>query len=302
MMEATSYVDTFRPLMELRQSRLRRIRPLPVIDHARFGGPTRTGFGTPGSLILFMARSPEHTKEAMAALKSGKAAMKKLIRRISDQMDQLRPGGLDQVIRSLAQQPVVASLTYAGAPILDPIWLPQGLDMTAIAIPYSGGRLLREGFQFVEYVEREDSPGYSSFVLKSTPRLTPAERVALAKVPKHHHSVHVGNGYNCELTTIGAAAFGVAGALGGVEVGAVAGGPFGAIVGGAVGAVGGAVVGGLIDVALVAIVEGKRFGHRLHLDPEDIKKLGPSESAKQLVNKRRDAMKKAHAARRKKHA
>jgi hypothetical protein len=293
MMEAASYVDTFRPLMELRESRLRRIRPLPIIDHARFGGPARTGFGTPGSLILFMARSPEHTKEAMAALKSGKAAMKKLVQRISDQMDQLRPGGLDKVIRSLASQPVIASLTYAGAPILDPIWLPQGLDMTAIAIPYSGGRLLREGFQFVEYVEREDSPGYSSFVLKSTPRLTPAERVALAKVPKHHHSVHVGNGYSCELTTIGAGAFAVAGGL----AGATAGG----IVLGAVGAIGGAIAGAAIDVALVAIVSGKRFGHHLHLDPEDIKKLGPSESAKKLVNKRRDAMRKAQAARRKKH-
>jgi hypothetical protein len=299
MTEADSYVETFRPLMELRQSRLRRIRPLPVIDHAKFGGPMKTGFGTPGSLILFMGRSPEQTKEAMAALKSGKAAMKTLVQRISDQMDQLRPGGLDEVIRSLPAEPIVASLSYAGAPILDPIWLPRGLDMTVIAIPYSGGRLIRDGFQFVEYVEHEKSPSYSTFVLKSTPKLTPAERVALAKVPKHHHSVHVGHGYQCELTTIAAVAFGVAGAVGGAAAGAGVGGVAGAVVGGAAGAAAGAIVGAAVDVALVAIVEGKRFGHHLHLDPEDIRKLGPSESAKKLVNKRRDAMKKAHAKRKK---
>jgi hypothetical protein len=97
-------------------------------------------------------------------------------------------------------------------------------------------------------------------------------------------------------------AFGLAGIVGGAAIGGVAGGVGGAIVGGAAGAAVGAIAGAAVDVALVAIVEGKRFGHHLHLDPEDIKKLGPSKSAKELVNKRRDAMKKAHAAKRKKHA
>jgi hypothetical protein len=296
-----SYVETFQPLMDLRQSRLRRVSTLPVIDHAKFGGPTATGFGTPGSVILFMGRSPEQSKEAMGALKKGEAAMKELLARISGQMDRLHPGDVNDVIRSLPRQPVVAALTYAGAPIVDPIWLPQGLDLTVVAIPYSGGHLLRGGFQFVEYLKSDDSPGYSAFVLKSAPHLTRAERVALKKVPKNHRNMHVGHGYKCEMTTLAALAGAVVGGVLGAAAGAGMGGAAGAVAGGVGGAIGGAIVGAAVDAGVVATLEGKRFGHHLHLSPDDIRKLGPSKSARELVKRRRDAMRKAHTAKRKKH-
>ena len=297
-----SYLEKFQPLIDLRASRLRRVRTLPVIDHAKFGGPTTTGFGTPGSVILFMGRSPEQSKVAMGALKKGKAAMKELLARIGGQMDQLRPGGLDDVIRSLPKQPVIAALTYAGATILDPIWLPRGLDLTVVAIPYSGGRLVHDGFQFTEYVKSEEASGYSAFVLKSSPNLTRAERVALAKVPKHHRNMHVGHGYWCDYTTLAAVGGALVGGLVGVAVGVGVGRAAGAVVGGVGGALVGAIGGAIVDAGIVATLEGKRFGHHLHLSPDDIRKLGPSKSARELVKKRRDAMRKAHRANRKKHA
>ncbi|HEX7254172.1 MAG TPA: hypothetical protein VF376_14935 [Thermoanaerobaculia bacterium] len=296
-----SYAETFQPLVELRQSRLRRVRTLPVIDHARFGGPTKTGFGTPGSLIFFMGKSPEETKKAKEALKEGEAAMKQLLARISAQRDRLHPGSLENVVRSAVKQPVLGALSYSGVPILDPIWLPRGLDLTMVAIPYSGGRLIREGFQFVEYINSEDAPSYSAFLLKSAPMLTRAERVALAKVPKHHRTMHVGHGHWCDYTTLAAVAGAVVGATVAGAVGAVAGNLGGAAVGAVGGAIVGAVAGAAVDAGVVAALEGKRFRHHLHLSGDDIRKLGPSKSAQELVKKRRDAMRKAYGARRKKH-
>ncbi len=272
----------------------RRVQPLPVIDHARFGGPTATGFGTPGSLILFLCRTRDDMSNALRTLAGGETAMKGLMARVSKQMDRLRPGTVDDVARAAARSESIAALTYGGAPVVDPIWLPQGLDLTVVAIPYSGGHLLREGFRLVEYVKTQDVRGYAAFVLKSAPKLTVAERTALKKVPKHLHGIHVGHGYKCELTALAALSFGVAGAVGGAVVGAAAGGVAGAIVGGGAGGLAGAVAGAAVDAAVTNALEGKRFEHNVHLSKEDIRKLGQSRSAKTLVNKRRAAMLKAH--------
>jgi hypothetical protein len=105
-------------------------------------------------------------------------------------------------------------------------------------------------------------------------------------VPKHLHHVHVGHGYKCEVTALAALSFGVAGGT----LGGALGGAAGAVAGAAAGAIAGAIV----DAAAVHAIEGKHFERHLHLDPEDIRKLGPSKSAKSLVSKRKHAMLKAH--------
>jgi hypothetical protein len=139
MIKGKAYLEAMQPLMEAREERLCRVRTLPVIDHARFGGPTATGFGTPGSLILFLCRSREGMQDALGALQRGETAMKGLLARVNRQMDRLEPGPVDDVVRSAARSESFASLTYGGVTILDPIWLPTGLDLTVVAIPYSGG-------------------------------------------------------------------------------------------------------------------------------------------------------------------
>ena len=75
MVKGKAYVEALQPLMQARQERLRRVQPLPVIDHARFGGPTATGFGTPGSLILFLCRTRDDMSNALRTLAGGETAM-----------------------------------------------------------------------------------------------------------------------------------------------------------------------------------------------------------------------------------
>ena len=289
------------PLLAEKQSRITRTRALKVVDHAKFGGPEKTGFGSPGSVILFLGRSSKETRQALAALKKGPVAMQKLLKRISDEMDALKPGTPADVLDAAKKEPVLAALNYGGVPLADPIWLPKGLEMTVVAAPYTGGHLIPQGFQLIEWVKKDDAPAYAAFVLKTSPPLTRAEKVALKRVPKSHRTVHIGSAYKCEATAVAALSFGVAGAVGGAAAGAAAGGVIGGVVGGVAGAIGGAIVGAAVDAGVVAALEGKQFGKHLHLSGDDIKREGPARSAKRLIEKRRQAMRRAQKARHRLH-
>ena len=145
----------------------------------------------------------------------------------------------------------------------------------------------------IEWVKKDDAPAYAAFVLKTSPPLTRAEKVALKRVPKSHRTVHIGSAYKCEATAVAALSFGVAGAVGGAAIGGV--------VGGVAGAIGGAIVGAAVDAGVVAALEGKQFGKHLHLSGDDIKREGPARSAKRLIEKRRQAMRRAQKTRHRLH-
>lgn len=282
MINATDYVQALRPLITARQTRFRRTRSIEVLDHAKFGGPEKTDFGVPGSLIVFVARDEEHLGQAKSALKGGKAAIQQMVAGIDKQMNALQPRSIDDVAAGVAKSPAFGALSYAGATIADPVFLPDGLDLTVFIAPYAGGRLVRQGFTFVEYVEQPATAGLALFVLKSEPKLTAAEKSALELIPRSAALLEVGSSYECEYTTLMAAAFGVAGA----------------IVGRAAGAVVGAVAGAIVDVALVhAVASAATAVKPEHLTSEELKRLGPEQSAKQLVNLRLQALQAIKSAR-----
>jgi hypothetical protein len=73
------------------------------------------------------------------------------------------------------------------------------------------------------------------------------------------------------------------------------------VAGGVAGGLGGAIVGAAVDAGVVATLEGRQHGRHLHLSGDDVKRMGPARSAKALVEKRRQAMRKAQKGKRKKH-
>ncbi len=275
MIKTSEYVEALRPLIEARQTRFRRTQSIEVVDHKKFGGPEKTALGRPGSLIVFVARDKERLDEAKGALKAGQAETQRMVDRIGKQMNALKPGPIDAVTQEVAKTSAFGALTYAGATIADPIFLPASLDLTAFVVPYSGGRLIGKGFTFVEYVEEPESSGLELFVLKTDPALSPAEKAALDLVPREMSNLLVGAAYECEYTTLMAAAFAVGGAL----------------VGGAKGAVAGAVVGAVIDVALVHFVASVRTtAPNTNLTSDALRRTGPELTAKQLLDLRLQAL------------
>ena len=285
MIKAGEYFEVVQPLAVARQRRFRRTRRLEVVDHEKFGGPDATAFGSPGSFIVFVARDQERMREAKAALKGGASAMERLVAKIDEQMAALKPASFDRIIQDVASSAAFGAITYAGATVADPLFLPPGLDLTAFMVPYNGGRLVRQGFSYVEYVEDPKTTGLSLFVLKTDPELSKAERAALAAVPDDMTNLNVGVAYECTYTTVMAA-------VGAVVLGA-AGAYIGRVVGGVVGAVGGAVVGAAIDRALVHGLASRLSLQASSLSADELKRLGPELSAKQLLNARLDAMQQA---------
>jgi len=286
MISSKDYMDAIRPLVVERQARVRRTRTLEVLDHAKFGGPAKTAFGSLGSMILFLARTEQRLDEAKRALKSGAPAMKKLMAQVESEMSPLKPRSFDEAIEIASRETSFGALTYGGTSIVDPLFLPAGLDLTVIGIPYSGGRLIRQGFALVEYVADPQTAGLFAFVLKTNPELTTAEKSALSLVPREFATIHVGPAYTCEFTTIMATAGAVAGAVAG---GALTG-PGGMYVGAAVGLWIGGGIDGMITHELGRM---HPLSTPRNLDTTQLRELGPTLSARKLVSLRVEAMREA---------
>jgi hypothetical protein len=289
MINTADYFAALGPLAVARQERFRRTQSLEVADHAKFGGPDKTHFGSLGSLIVFIARDAARLQQVKAALKGGAAAMQRVVAEIDAQVSALKPGPVDAVIRQVATGPAFGSLTYGGATMADPIFLPPGLDLAVFMAPYNGGRLARQGFTYVEYVEKPQTTGLSLLVLKTDPQLSRAEQAALAAVPSDMTNLNVGVAYMCEYTTVLAAGGAVVGGL----VGGLAGVFGGAVVGAVVGGAAGAIVDAALVYAFAHAIGAKTGGPKPFINAAELRRLGPEMSAKQLLNARLEAMQKA---------
>lgn len=267
------------PLNDVRQTRIRRVLPIQVVDQAKFGGPAKTGIGNEGTVIIVLSRNAKVHDAAMEAIAEGGSASQKFIQKLGNQLSKLTPPtSVEEYLKTIKKGVPVGAITYCGCTLVDPIWLPAGLDTTLLVFPYNGGRLLASGFKLVEYISSESDPSLCATALKYAPKLTAAEREALTLVPPDMVTVHIGNHAKCTYTTLAA--------LGGATIGAIVG-TITAPVGIGVGAIVGAGVG---YYAGQAFLNNMTRNIDVHLTDSQISKLGPAQTAKTLVNLRREAL------------
>jgi|GEM_PF-4975093 len=280
MLETKDYLEAMKPLTEARESRLRRVRDVAVISHDEFGGPDKTGIGNDGTILFFLARNRRTLDAALESMRRGPQETQAMIKGIERTMAKLKPRPLPEVLARLSKQNFGA-LTYGGCTLIDPLFLPEGMDLTIVNIPYAGGRLIPGGFKLVDFPIGDDDDDWCGTAVPRRPKLTPAEKEAFAKIPKDLSTIFVGHGYDCEYTSVMAVAFGVAGGVAGA-----AGGAAGAVVGAAAGAA----VGAAVDAALVHALGGRVAKLDVTLSDVQIRQMGPGLSAKTLVNMRRSAL------------
>src|SRR5207237_7290422 len=127
-----------------------------------------------------------------------------------------------------------------------------------VNLPYNGGRLARGGFTLAEHPRTEEDTSLDVLVLRNTPPLSKAERSALTKVPAEQRELNVGTGPG-EVACVT------------LVVAAV-----------------------VVEAAIVAVtfaITGKvDLEHMEHLDPSMISQIGPSATARMLVNMRREVL------------
>jgi hypothetical protein len=95
-------------------------------------------------------------------------------------------------VERLTDSPVYGDLRYAGRSVIDNVGLlsPQGYA-TAV-VPYNGGPITAEDFQFVEYTLPESRSNLEYFVVARPPRVSELEGAILAQVPAASREIQVG--------------------------------------------------------------------------------------------------------------
>jgi len=158
-------------------------------------------FHIPGSIIVFVGR---HGTPALASVRkamSGDAASFEAVSEsIKKQYQNGKQMGLDELAKVAVASPVFADLRYAGVTLNTGIFLPQGVDLAPVVLPYNGGELAVEGFTLAEHVKQDAKDRLEAVAVVTHPKLSKAELAALSKVDPSQFSLNVGSAMWCETT------------------------------------------------------------------------------------------------------
>lgn len=93
-------------------------------------------------------------------------------------------------------------LSFGGRPLANSVFLPKGLQVGSITLPFSGGKLDPAKFEVREHLKGRTGAKYDVLVLVAHPRLNPLERRALESVPASMQSIQIGAPSNQVITVI----------------------------------------------------------------------------------------------------
>jgi hypothetical protein len=158
-------------------------------------------FHIPGSIIVFVGR---HGTPALATVRkamSGDAASFEAVSgTIRKQFQNGKQMGLEDLAKTAVASPVFADLRYAGVTLNTGIFLPQGVDLAPIVLPYNGGELAAEGFTLAEHILQGAKDGLEAVAVVTHPKLSKAELASLTRVDPSQLSLNVGSAMWCETT------------------------------------------------------------------------------------------------------
>ncbi|MFE3077580.1 hypothetical protein [Nocardia tengchongensis] len=165
-----------------------------------------------------------------------------------------------QAWRLLERAPVFASIRYGGRTLATNVFPPDDLGMVILDNPYNGGELNPTSLTLVEHRRDGTDAGLEAVALKFAPPLSPAERAALAQVPEDQLEGNMTvNGSCCHNGTF-------------IMWAAMA-----------------ATVAVICALAVRADEEEQQ-----HLTDEQIRRLGPAATARELLDIRREALGHVH--------
>lgn len=313
MTSAQALIDLYEPLIEETQTRLVRSTRLEIIERTPSLQDPLSGIGVPGTLTIFITRKGSgRLDEVKAAVKEGGERASDLVKNLYSQtatrrgisievvrtiirginnggqvsklIDDLRnrpivskEASLEEVAQQIIAQPVFGHIQYGSSVLAQYVFVPEGTDIYVMTLPYSGGRLAREGFKLVERYKEGSDAALEALVVRANPFLTTAEKAALSQVPSENH---VGPDVWCRTT-----AWGIAAGAAGVGVAAAA--AYGTACPEAAVA-GAAAADAVYNYGAGDIVKPEVFS--THLSEEEIQKLGPMASVREMMQMRRDSL------------
>jgi hypothetical protein len=238
-----------------------RQRTVEAIDYKPASKAPETHLGLEGTITLLAARKGSRLMaDIRYSLRADPVDTRAVAERLYKQYRGRKPRTLSSAVKTVVRQPVFADVLHGDRVLLEGLFVPGDLEVAFIPLPYNGGELAAGGIVVVEHPIAEDTDSLDILVLRHAPPLTRAEESAIRKVPAHQKAMNVGY-------TLGPRACSVLLLLAAVVVEAAV-------------------------VAVTYAITGKvHLEHMAHIRPSELKRMGPSMSARELVKKRRSVLK-----------
>jgi hypothetical protein len=239
-----------------------RRRTVDVLPYEPTDTRPETHLALEGTITVLAARAGSGLMaDIREALASNPAETAAVARRLYLQYKGRKRVKLSRAVKTAISQPVFADVVCGDMVLVENLVVPKEIEVAFLPFPYNGGELGNTGFVLVEHPVSEDVDPLDILVLRHMPKLSKAERAAVDKVPAEQRATNVGRGPGPKACSVVLLTLTV-----------------------------------LAEAAIVAVtyaITGKvDLEHMKHLDPGDIKKMGSGKSARVLVEKRREYLKK----------
>lgn len=165
------------------QLQTRRVRKRRLAVHEYSSPKPKRGswpLALPGTVTLILAKSGSKIlADVDAAVRGGgSGADLKLAQRLIDgitrKIEKKEPWAAKA--NAMLKQPVWGDLRYGGKTLAQALWVPDDVEAAVAVFPYTGARLLADGFSLVEHVAADSTAALDAILLVNTPELSAAER------------------------------------------------------------------------------------------------------------------------------
>ena len=255
-------IDDFRPAHDEAQARPVRVTKLEVINNTPKSATAVHHVGAPGTITVFVARKGSGAlDDVRATIAEGDDRVDRLMERLKKGSDRTRANSDREFVEMMLRAPVFADIRFGGDILNRGLFLPPQTDLIFTTFAYNGGRLPRDGFSLAEHYRDGSKVALEGLVVRVDPALSPAEKAALRLVPQDQLGGNVTVAMRCR-TTWWAVGFFTAGLVGI----------------------------GLLAAAACAVGFPVTAGQGVHLTAQELRRLGPSASARKLLAMRREAL------------
>lgn len=185
---ALDVISAYRREIERRQPTVTRPKLITLTDV-----PDTFGSLPPGTITAFVGATG-----CSPLARAAKALRNRNLDELSELIDETVLLSAEQISEATTEAGVDVTeianfgvLVYAGKTLSEAIYVEWPDELVMIPFAYTGGELIEDQFDFIQYKVDEQVPALDMILVKHDPKLSDLERAILAKVPSHASSVFV---------------------------------------------------------------------------------------------------------------
>ncbi len=242
------------------EERAIRYSPIEILDYEP-SAPETNVLCPEGSVTVFLSwEGASILQDIRAAARDEGGSDVQLAQQIIKRFEGRQRMSYYRAWRLLRKTPAFASVRYGGRTLGTNLFPPPGPDLVALECPYNGGRLSPSELTLAEHRRDYAEIGLEAVALRHVPRLTEAETSALRGVPEDQLELNLAVRASCcdNLTDYAQVVIAVTFAM----------------------------------LCMSRVTPGELVEH---IDDSELERLGPSQSARRLLEIRRDLLGHEHA-------